>query len=537
MPAGSDGDRPVLVDALWEPAVGLVTFAALVSYAVRSVADPDLWGHVLFGRWMRARGAVTREDPYSYLSAPEWINHEWLAEVAFGGAWEVAGTAGLVLLKAVIVLGVLLLVYLHLREQGLDVLRAGLLVVALSLPVSVALRTIRPHMFTMLLFTATLLVLLEVERGRPRAAWLLPPFMAVWINLHGGVLAGLGVVLLWAGAHAARIVRRERSARALFRGPRLGVAAAVGACVPALLLNPYGHELPLFLVETATVPRPAITEWAPLQLGSLLGAVYLAFLAGGATALILSDRPVRPAPALLLAVAALLPFSAVRHVPLFAISVLVLAAPQIADVVGREGGSGRGSPWLRGAAILACVGAAVVFLSPLEERLSCIPVEGEDGPATTYPVRAVSLLEESGASGQLAVRFGWGEYAIWHLYPDFRVSMDGRRETVYPEDVYQNHLDFLYGNDDWDRVLETHPTHVALVAATGPTDNLLELKPGWRPAHRDSVAALHVREGTSTDSALAAVGDRESPRPDGTVCFPGPGGEPAPEALGLAVRR
>ncbi len=539
---GSEGERgpeppePGAGDRLWEPAVGLLVVSALLSYAVRTVADPDLWGHVLFGRWMRLHGTVTREDPYSYLSAPDWINHEWLAELAFGGAWDLAGTTGLVALKAGVVLAVLFLVYRHLREQGLDTLRAGVLVVALSLPVGVALRTIRPHMFTMLLFTGTLLVLLRTEAGRPRTAWTLPVLMAVWINFHGGVLAGLGIVVLWAGVHAVRVLWRERRPGSLFRGERLHVVLAVAACLPALLLNPYAHELPLFLVETATVPRPAITEWAPLQLTSVLGGVYLAFLAGGAAALILSDRPPRPAPALLLAVAALLPFGAVRHVPLFAISVLVLAAPQIADVLGRARRPARVSrPWLRGAAILVCVGAAVAFLSPLEERLSCIPVAGQDGPPKRYPVEAVSLLDRSGAAGQLAVRFGWGEYAIWHLYPEFRVSMDGRRETVYPDSVYQNHLAFLYGNDDWDKVLETHPTHVALVTVDGATDNLLELKPGWRSAYRDSVAAVHVREGTAPDSALAAAPGPE-PLPDaGTVCFPGPGGEVAPEALEIRL--
>jgi hypothetical protein len=29
--------------------------------------------------------------------------------------------------------------------------------------------------------------------------------------------------------------------------------------------------------------------------------------------------------------------------------------------------------------------------------------------------------------------FNWGEYAIWHLGPRLRVSIDGRRETVYSE--------------------------------------------------------------------------------------------------------
>ena len=31
----------------------------------------------------------------------------------------------------------------------------------------------------------------------------------------------------------------------------------------------------------------------------------------------------------------------------------------------------------------------------------------------------------------MTVDFDWGEYVIWHLGPQVRVSVDGRRETVY----------------------------------------------------------------------------------------------------------
>src|SRR5262249_677475 len=42
--------------------------------------------------------------------------------------------------------------------------------------------------------------------------------------------------------------------------------------------------------------------------------------------------------------------------------------------------------------------------------------------------------------------FDWGEYAIWHLADSgVRVSMDGRRETVYSDRVIRDHFAF-YGN-------------------------------------------------------------------------------------------
>ena len=38
-----------------------------------------------------------------------------------------------------------------------------------------------------------------------------------------------------------------------------------------------------------------------------------------------------------------------------------------------------------------------------------------------------------GRTGRLANEFNWGQYALWHLGPELRVSIDGRRETIYTD--------------------------------------------------------------------------------------------------------
>ena len=48
--------------------------------------------------------------------------------------------------------------------------------------------------------------------------------------------------------------------------------------------------------------------------------------------------------------------------------------------------------------------------------------------------------------------FDWGQYAIWHKPDDLRVSMDGRRETVYSERSVDLHLDMYLAKAGWPRV-------------------------------------------------------------------------------------
>ena len=56
------------------------------------------------------------------------------------------------------------------------------------------------------------------------------------------------------------------------------------------------------------------------------------------------------------------------------------------------------------------------------------------------------------------MHFDWGEYVLWHLSPQIKVSIDGRRETVYSDPIYAENLRFTSGLGDWDAILKRHPT-------------------------------------------------------------------------------
>lgn len=522
-------------------AVGIVAVVGGVAVlaAARTVADPDLWGHVRFGQLILAAGEILRSDPFSYLTAGHtWINHEWLSEAIFAASYRLLGPAGLVSLKALLVLVMVFVAYRHLCRKGLDVLRAGIVVVLLLALMLIGVPTVRPHIFTYLLFFAVLLALEAAERGRWRWLWALPPLFALWVNLHGGFLAGLGVLGAWAVTRVGvELWRRRRAAGETIsprgrtqpeasrrreeadRSPRaigwpIAVLLASGA---ATLLNPYGVELLTFLARTATVPRPEITEWHPIEIASVPGLWYLLFLALLAAGLLRSDRRKRPGPMVVLAVSAVVPLLAVRHLPLFGLAGVAFGGEHLAGAFARRGSPGSapgGSRPLRRTVAAVGTVAGLVLVGASLPRFGCIEL-GED----EYPVGAVRVLEESGAAGNLAVFFNWGEYAIWHLAPDLRVSMDGRRETVYPDTIYQEHLRFIWGTGAWDDLLDNRPTDVALVERGGPTFNLLSLKPGWTPVYSDSLAGIFAREGwRHADRVRRRAGARESD--PGPVCFP-----------------
>jgi hypothetical protein len=91
--------------------------------------------------------------------------------------------------------------------------------------------------------------------------------------------------------------------------------------------------------------------------------------------------------------------------------------------------------------------------------------------------------------GRLLVDFNNGSFALWCLYPRFKVSMDGRYEETYlPETDQLNAEAFTFGSPEGRRALEIlQPTHI-LVRDT-PTDSSSPaeaLGDPWRVLYSDT---------------------------------------------------
>ena len=62
---------------------------------------------------------------------------------------------------------------------------------------------------------------------------------------------------------------------------------------------------------------------------------------------------------------------------------------------------------------------------PVQRALTCLPIDDAWAPDRT------AAAQLRGHTGRLWTAFDWGEYAIWQFGAGLRVSIDGRRETVY----------------------------------------------------------------------------------------------------------
>lgn len=416
----------VLRAAVWCAFLVILTFTS---------ADPDLWGHVRFGTDILRNGNVHQVDTYSFASDRTWVNHEWGAEVLAAWTFGAAGNAGLVSLKLLIVGSVLFLLNAALRREGVysGFVRDLTVGVAIVITLSQA-HHVRPQLFSLLLFSALLACLLAVRRGAHGWLLLLPVLFAVWANLHGGWIVGGAVLALWTVALLATGERREA----------MLMIAAGALSLAATLVTPFGFGLWQFLRETVGLSRPEIIEWQPVYVtGWPFVGLWLISFAMTATGVLLGGRAnvrvERLAVGLALAVASL---KVARLLAFFGLASVFLFAPLIGQAYQRrrKARAFGSTPALRlGFVGVACaVGVftiGIIYNNFWQLRLDAASLPEPD---------AVALLNDQPAGTRILVWFNWGEYAIWHLSPRMQVSIDGRRETVYSDNLQARHFDFYF---------------------------------------------------------------------------------------------
>src|SRR6266850_2901910 len=321
---------------LWFSLCAWVLALAIYQFS-ENTADPDLWGHVVFGQQMLKTGAMERTETYSWTAGGQpFINHEWGADLILGGTHLLGGGPGLLLLK----LGVGLITFLLSLRLGTKSLIwpasavawavAAIAVVEISFGFAA-----RPQIFTCLGLVLVLMLLRRLHEGSWLWALVLLPLFVVWVNVHGGVLAGVGLLLLAAGSTTVEWFHRRSSPDPAFnlRTVLAQWLASLGV-IGALFCNPWGSALPAWLINSVLWFRPEIQEWNPTPLG-LDNATLFILIAVSAFALAASRRRRALWEVAVCGAFAVLALRSVRNAPLFALVALALVPPHLADALNR----------------------------------------------------------------------------------------------------------------------------------------------------------------------------------------------------------
>ena len=478
--------------------IGLLVLITVLDSLSGTVADPDLWGYLAFGRLFWEGRQFPYHDVFAYVPALDpFIYHEWLTGVLFYPIYQSLGAHGLQLLKYSLGLAAAGFIYLTALKRGASPVMAALGVWVVNLFLVMGYSPVRAQVFTYAFFPLYL-YLLESARitGRWRRLWFLVPVQVLWCNLHGGFVSGLGLIALYALGEA--LSRRP------FR-PYLGILLG---SVLVTLVNPYGPAYWNYIFKAITMPRPDITEWASVvyayqrSLITSFELVYLAAIIAFAVSLIWWAKWREATAGLALAVTLYLGLRHIRHQVFFMMLVgayLPVLATAYFEVLGSR--PNFKAVWQRlGLKISTLLVAFMLIVSSygflryfsLNLKIPPQPGVGTEG-SLYYPVGAINYIIKHRLSGKLLLEFIWGEYALWTLYPQCRVALDGRYEAVYSQATAQEYFDFLYGRNNWEQFLEHFPPDMILISVRVPVYPLILKESQWRLVYSDTGCALFLR--------------------------------------------
>lgn len=233
-----------------------IVFAAAVASIAGTIGPDARWLPAL-GRALLRLDSLTHGIPYASAPSAGWHNVPVLAELSFWGLQASFGVRGLLGAQVVAVVLAALLIARDARRLGATDAGISATLVVVVFGGLLAVAGIRAQLFSLILFPALVMLLRSDERVPSRRIWAVVPLLALWSNLHGAALLGLGVTLVYLMVHRARRRPLESAGVAL--------AALVALCVTP---TPLGTPAYYHGVITSEPAQQGYGLWAPLSLHS-----------------------------------------------------------------------------------------------------------------------------------------------------------------------------------------------------------------------------------------------------------------------------
>ena len=409
------------------------------------------------------------------------------------------GGAGIAILSSVVAGFTFYLLYKLLERNSANMFVNFVMLGLALMTISVHLSG-RPVMFTVAFFTLEVLLLSgfaegsgrgmgpregtrpmgrmgPMGQGRGAGIWLIPPMVALWVNLHPGFAVAPLVILLF-----LPLVRTARD--------RWTLAACLAATGIAIMFNPYGWRMYLMPLETvrALPMLRGLSEWTGVS-------GWEAVVWGGLVALVTCGLSLRRQPIPVIVLAALAAFAAGvsnRNMSLFGVVALFVLGrtlvPVLSPVVKRSSLLRRfdvrpetAGGWFWAAAIpLLLVGAVRLGISPLNLAFNF----------SGYPTAAVRYIESRNRPGNLFVRETWSGYMLWAM-PERKLFFDAK--GGFSREAIEAHSELIKPKADWRGVVDRYSLSVLLLERGSPLSVALSEARDWRREYSDSLAEVFVR--------------------------------------------
>lgn len=430
-------------------------FLIILAYSMTSGHyDFDLWARLIAGMEVVDGGHVLTQDFLSYTPVHTWWDHEWGAGVIFYFFLKHFGAYSLIILQALMIFGIFFtaskVIKLRTDKSPYNILFYFFALMAVMQNLNAPIRC---HLFSFLFFTIFIYIFEKVRQGCDKLLYLIPVIVLFWNNIHGGVVAGLGLMAMYA---LGEFLNKKPFKKYL-------ITLAVSCLV--LFINPWGFDYIKFLLMANTMKRPHIIEWWGLfskyyLFKHIIFKIFMLCVCVVEFIQVKKDswQKIDKVKYIVLLSTLYLAISHVKLLPFFAIASLCFVYEDL--------------PQLKDKAV--CY--ALIFISLLTFAIKSFSVPtGTD----VYPVKEVEFIKQNNLKGNILTNFGLGSYVSYKLHPNNLIFMDGRYEEVYYDYMVPLLKEFFLAYPNWHQIFDYFPPDVMIIENSYPVYEKLKQGNEW----------------------------------------------------------
>jgi hypothetical protein len=452
-------------------ATAVLAFAALL--ALFAIRNNDVWWMLAVGRYMVETRSFITSEPFTFtLSGAPWTPQSWLSAIGFYLVHNAAGAAGLVVLRALLVVATTAVVLRTLARVGASWAVSAVLVVVLLLVANTRF-LIRAHLFGYLFLAVMMGLLLTSHRRTGRALFIVPvAVQLLWTNMHPSYLLGPALAILFYGGEWVSQQAGGGWVRPFHRHDYRRALILIGLLVAACAVNPDPLTVPGAMAggEQRELMSRFTLEWKspfdPAIAGADFHPWYEILLALAALAVVVSARRLPLAAVLMLAGTAYLSLQSHR----FRVEFALVAVPLIGALLARA----PAVMALRGAArarVTLAALAVVVMVATAPSR-----IEVDPGVSGRFPDDALAFMVENDIAYRPFNTIGYGSYMTWALYGERLHFIDGRN---YDSALYRDFLLAQSNLPGLEKVIDTYRLDAFLIPAVHRSDAGMRNIHGW----------------------------------------------------------
>lgn len=444
----------------------LLLFALLLfTYMLKpesAVFDADTGWHIIAGEYITSHAEIPETNIFSLNGEDyRWYNIAWLWDVIAYGINAIGGLYAVALFAILLSTSILaLLLWYAIKRSGS--MLASFLLILLGLTVFNAYIHARPFLVTALFMVAYLMIVERFAQNKLRPIWLvlLPAIMMLWVNLHGGFIAGFTVLGAWG---LEQLYRRK------YRDFCLLLLAGISS-LGATLINPYGMDLysGALLTLGGEFSRNYIIEWKPVTDNGAYTAIAAIIILLLMLGLRKNVKDKNIAALLLVGFWVAMGLAKMRYMPIAMLVAVPYLSPvaagymrkfTILDEKDQEYGALTSRRGMLRFAVAVNLLALILYLSPVYPRLLGFSAD----KSRNYPKQEIAFISKNMPNARLFNFYDFGGFIIYDTGGNIKTFVDGRAETAFPAEVLAEYSRFHDCKENWHVLLDKYRLDTALL--------------------------------------------------------------------------